>query len=61
MISQTKTIQISVLIINNLIADLLIRQIFFRQMLKMSQFAKLSLHTVYKYIYIYVAIILATN
>ena len=30
--------------INNLLADLLFRQAFFRQMLKMSQFAKLSPH-----------------
>ena len=41
-----------VLIINNLLADLLFRQIFFHQMLEMSQFtkispAKLSLHTVF--------------
>ena len=37
MIPQTKL----VLIINNLLADLLICQIFFRQMLEMSQFAKI--------------------
>ena len=37
-IRQTKL----VLIINNLLADLLIHQTFFCQMLKMSQFAKLS-------------------
>ena len=41
-IRQTKTIQINTYIINNLLADLLIRQIFFHQMFKMSQFAKLS-------------------
>ena len=33
-------------IVDNLLADLLIRQIFFCQMLETSQFAKLSLHTV---------------
>ena len=33
-----------VLTINNLLADLLIRQTFFRQMLETSQFAKLSRH-----------------
>ena len=33
-----------VLTINNLLAYLLIRQTFFRQMLKKSQFAKLSVH-----------------
>ena len=33
------------LIINNLLADILIYQIFLRQMLETSQFAKLSLHT----------------
>ena len=37
-ICQTKTIQI----INNLLADLLIHQTFFHQMLKKNQFAKLS-------------------
>ena len=42
-IRQTKTIQIST---NNLLADLLIRQTFFRQMLETSQFAKLSRYTV---------------
>ena len=31
-----------VLIINNLLADLLIRQTFFRQMLEMNQFANVS-------------------
>ena len=36
-----------VFIINNLLADLLIHQIFFCQMLETSQFTKLSLHTVY--------------
>ena len=36
-----------VLTINNLLADLLIRQTFFCQMLKTSPFAKLFLHTVY--------------
>ena len=40
MIRQTITIQISA-IINNLSADLLIRQIFFREMLETSQFAKI--------------------
>ena len=49
-ICQTKQSKL-VLIINNLLANLLIRQIFFSQMLEMSQFAKippakLSLHTV---------------
>ena len=39
-IHQTKC----VLIINNLLADLLISQIFFLQMLEMSQFAKISPH-----------------
>ena len=41
-IHQTKTIQINT--INNLLADLLIRQIFFRQMLEKSQFTNLSPH-----------------
>ena len=36
MIRQTKTIQISILTINNLLADLLICQTFFHQMLKES-------------------------
>ena len=40
-IHQTKTIQI-VLTINNLLADLLIHQTFFHQMLEKSQFAILS-------------------
>ena len=40
-ICQTKIIQL-VLTINNLLADLLIRQNFFRQMLNKSQFTKLS-------------------
>ena len=47
MIRQTKTIQISILTINNLLADLLIRQ-----MLERSQFAKLSRYTVYGECYI---------
>ena len=42
-ICQTKTIQI----INNLLADLLIHQTFFRQMLETSQFANVSLHAVF--------------
>ena len=41
MICQTKP-SILVLTINNLLADLLIHQIFFHQMLEKSQFAKLS-------------------
>ena len=44
-IHQTKTSKL-VLIINNLLADQLICQIFFCQMLKTSQFAKLSPYTV---------------
>ena len=40
-IRQTKPSKL-VLTINNLLADLLIRQTFFRQMLETSQFAKLS-------------------
>ena len=36
-----------ILTINNLLADLLIRQTFFHQMLETSQFAKLSRYTVY--------------
>ena len=40
MIHQTKTIQINITI-NYLLADLLIRQTFFRQMPEKSQFAKL--------------------
>ena len=43
-IHQTKTIQIIVLTINNLLAALLICQTFFRQRLEQSQFAKLSPH-----------------
>ena len=42
-IRQTKL----VLTINNLLADLLIRQTFFRQMLETSQFAKLSRYTIH--------------
>ena len=42
MIHQTKTIQVS----NNLLANLLICQTFFHQMLEKSQFAKLSHYTV---------------
>ena len=45
-IRQTKIIQIK-LTINNLLADLLIRQTFFRQMLEKSQYAKFSRYTVY--------------
>ena len=42
-ICQTKTIQITVVLtINSLLADLLIRQTSFHQMLEVSQFAKLS-------------------
>ena len=44
---QTKTIQISTYTINNLLTDLLIRQTFFHQRLKKSQFAKLSSYTVF--------------
>ena len=57
-IRQTKL----VLTIDNLMADLLICQTFFCQMLKTSQFAKLSprktspLYSVYIYIYIYIYI-----
>ena len=42
-IRQTKPSKL-VLTINNLLADLLIRQTFFRQMLETSQFAKFSPH-----------------
>ena len=42
MIRQTKTIQVVVMTVNNLLADLLICQTFFRQMLKKNQFTKLS-------------------
>ena len=44
-IHQTKLSKL-VLTINNLLADLLIRQTFFRQMLEKSQSAKLSHYTV---------------
>ena len=44
-IRQTKTIQIGITI-NNLLADLLIRQTLFHQMFETSQFAKLSRYTV---------------
>ena len=46
MICQTKTIQISTYNYNNLLADVLICQTFFRQILKKSQFAKLSRYTI---------------
>ena len=49
MIHQTKTIQIIVLTIDNLLADLLLYQTFFYQMLKKSQSTKLSHYTVYSY------------
>ena len=44
MICQTKTILISTYN-NNLLTDLLIRQTFFRQRFKQSEFAKLSPYT----------------
>ena len=51
MISQTKTTKL-VLTINSLLNDLLIRQTFFRQILEMSQSAKLSYYMVNQSLYL---------